>query len=205
MMKHLRSLFGGKPPAPANPKELFAAEVELFLRSAAGVKSVTRAPGDFAFEVVTSAGTRRVFLDNAFVESREMSPEQRREKIAFFFAAVGADEQNESWDAARETFVPVLRGATYGMDLWMKQPAAAFVRRPFLPHVDIIVAMDRASKSTTRRTVLSGSSRRTTRTSPPASSCPAGSPPSAAGSRGTPSRSPPSARPSWWEATAAPR
>jgi hypothetical protein len=43
MMKQLRSLFGGKPPPPSEPKDIFAAEVEQFLRSASGVKSVTRA------------------------------------------------------------------------------------------------------------------------------------------------------------------
>ena len=145
MMKQLRSLLGSKPPPPADPKELFAAEVEAFLRTAAGVKKVTRVPGDFAFEVVTSSGSRRAFLENAFTESREMSPDERRAKIAFFFSAVGGDEQNETWETARETFVPVLRGATYGMELWMAQPTAAVLRRPFLPHVDILVAMDRTT------------------------------------------------------------
>jgi uncharacterized protein YtpQ (UPF0354 family) len=157
MLKQLRSIFGGKPPASSDPKEIFAAEVEQFLRAVSGVKGVTHSPGEFALEVVTSAGSRRVYLDNAFAESREMSPEQRRERIAFFFSAVGNEEPNESWDAARETFVPVLRGATYGMELWTKQPTAAFVRRPFLPYLDIIVAMDRptsmnfVSRSTVER------------------------------------------------------
>jgi hypothetical protein len=189
MIRQLRSLFGGNQPPPSDPKDIFAAEVEQFLRSAAGVKRVTRVPGDFAFELVTSAGSRR----------------------------------------CRRGHLPRLREGVVEED-----PAPAFVRRPFLPHVDIVVAMDRptsmtfvsrarssarrswnerssrapplafrsslapASSPTTRPTVLSGSSRRTTRTSSPASSCRVGSRPSVARSRETPSRSSPSARPSWW-------
>jgi hypothetical protein len=143
MLKQFRSLFGRKPTAATDPKELFAGEVEEFLRSLANVSDVKRAPDAFAFDVIVSGGARRAYLDNAFAESREMSPEQRREKIAFFFATIVEEKQTESWEAARATFVPVLRGATYGMELWTKNPGVAFVRKPFLPFVDVVVAIDR--------------------------------------------------------------
>jgi hypothetical protein len=84
-----------------------------------------------------------VEVDNAFAESRGMSPEQRREKIAFFFASVGAKGQEETWDEGREMLVPVLRAATYGVDVGLKEPKAACVRRPFLPFIDTLVAIDR--------------------------------------------------------------
>ena len=143
MLKQLRSLFGGKQPPAADPRELFTAEVEAFVRSLPPVQAVKHVPDAFALDVVTTAGARRAYLDNAFAESREMSPEERRAKIAFFFAFVGDQEQNETWDEARETLVPVLRGATYGLEIWAQEPKAGFVRRPFLPFVDIVVAMDR--------------------------------------------------------------
>jgi hypothetical protein len=143
MLKDLRSLFGGKTPAPADPRELFAAEVQAFLRSMPKVTAVKRASDAFAFDLTTPGGKRRMYLDNLFAESREMSPEQRREKIAFFFLMLRDDEQNDTWEAARETFVPVLRGATFGIDGWMRDPRSAIVRRSFLPFIDEIVAMDR--------------------------------------------------------------
>ncbi len=157
MLKQLRALFSKAPTPPADPKALFATEVETFLRSTPSITTVTRVPGDFAFEVVASSGSHRVFLDNVFAETREMSPEQRQEKIAFFFSSVVGPDQNESWDVAREILVPVLRGATYGIELWVKRPEAAFVRRPFLPYVDLAVAVDRpTSMSFVSRVTVEG-------------------------------------------------
>src|SRR5688500_11817201 len=106
MLDRLRTFFGIRT-APSHPRDLFAAEVEHFLRALPTVVDVKRVPDAYAFDVETAAGPRRCFLDNAFAESRDMSPDQRREKIALFFALLGADEQNETWEDARETFVPV--------------------------------------------------------------------------------------------------
>jgi uncharacterized protein YtpQ (UPF0354 family) len=153
MLKQLRSLFERKPAGAKDPKELFAAEVTHFLKSLESVRDVTRGPDAFALDVVTSAGSCRWHLDNLFAETRELSPEERRQRMAFFFASVGDEEQDESWEDARETLIPVLRGATYGMESWMDRPEAAFVRQPFLPFVDVIVAMDRP---TTMRFVSKG-------------------------------------------------
>ncbi len=133
----------GKASPSIDPRELFAAEVEALLRSIPSVREVKRAPEDFALQPITTTGAPRVFLDNAFAETREMSPQQRRERIAFFFGHVGDDEQDEAWEAARETFVPALRGSTYGIEIFAGQPKATFVRKAFLPYLDIVVAMDR--------------------------------------------------------------
>jgi uncharacterized protein YtpQ (UPF0354 family) len=143
MLKHLRSLFGGKSPSPTEPREIFAAEVAQILGSRPDVKDVKRVPGAFAFDVMASGVQSRLFLDNAFAETREMSPEDRRERIEVFFAAVGAQVTTETWEEASATFVPVLRGATYSMEVWAHNPALGLVRRPFLPHIDVVVAMDR--------------------------------------------------------------
>ena len=148
MFGKLRSLFASKAPPPIDPREAFATEVEAYLRSLPDVTEATRAPEGYAFDVVTPAKRWRIYLDNAFAETRELSPEARQEKIAFFFAPEARhdpvdDEREETWDSACETFVPVLRGATYGLEMWLQKPRAEFVRRPFLPFVDRIVAMDR--------------------------------------------------------------
>jgi hypothetical protein len=142
MLRKLRSIFGSKPAS--DPRELFAAEVESFIRSLPNVKKVMRATDAFAFEVTRASGSTAVmFLDNAFAESREMSPEQRFEKIAMFFGLVGSEEPVETWEEAREMFVPVIRGATYGIGSWTKEPGATSLRRPFLPYLDQQVAIDR--------------------------------------------------------------
>jgi hypothetical protein len=141
MFDRLRTLLG-KPPKPSDPRDLFAREVEQVVRSFPGVLNVQRVPDDFALEVTSSGEPRRVYLENLFVESREMSPEQRRDRIAFHFNGVTAPPRTDSWSEARETFVPALRGATYGIELWSQHAEAAFVRHPFLPFVDLVVAMD---------------------------------------------------------------
>jgi uncharacterized protein YtpQ (UPF0354 family) len=145
MMKRLRALLRGKPPIRVDPRELFAAEAAAYLRSLPQVTAVARGPDVFALDVATSTrGSLRVKLDSAFAETRDMSPEQRRARIAFFFSSAAAAEEDEPWEVARETFVPVLRSATYGIESTIELQAS-FVRRPFLPYLDVVVAMDRES------------------------------------------------------------
>lgn len=144
MLKRLRSLLRGKPPIQVDARELFAAEVAEYLRSLPRVTAVNRGPDLFALDLVTSAGEAlRVNLDNVFADTREMSPEQRREQIASFFSVLVPDDEDEGWDLARDTFVPVLRGATYGIENTIELPAMTFVRRGFVPYLDVVVAMNR--------------------------------------------------------------
>lgn len=143
MLKSVRSLFGSKESSPADPRELFATEVEHVLRGVPNVTDVRRVPGAFAFDVQTSEGPRRVFLGNAFAESRELSPQARRDRILHFFGTVGDEEGNEPWESARKTLVPVLRSATFVMGLSLDEHDAAPLRRPYLPYVDVLVVIDR--------------------------------------------------------------
>lgn len=142
-MKRLRSLLRGKPPIRVDPREAFAAEVAAYLRSLPQVISIMRGPDALALDVVTSTGgSVRANLDNVFADTRDMSPEQRRERIAAFCAPALSVNEDEPWEVERGTFVPVLRGATYGIEASVEL-GTVLVRRPFLPYLDVVVAMDR--------------------------------------------------------------
>ena len=95
MLEKLRSIFGGKGRASADPRELG--------------------------------------------EPREPSSEGRRAKTG---SSVSRPPHSETWETARATLLPVLRGATYGVEMWAKQRSAAFARRPFLPYIDHAVVID---------------------------------------------------------------
>ena len=154
----LSRFFRRKPARPADPRELFVGEVEGFLRSEAGVTTVQRVPELFALDVTgPQGGPRRLFLDNVFAETRELSPEGRRAKLARHFSGLVVDVSEQSWDDARGMLVLALRGATYGIEALAQAPDAAIVRRPFVPFVDAVVAVDQpvtmdfVSKASLRR------------------------------------------------------
>jgi hypothetical protein len=145
MFDRIRSIFGArrKDGTPATPRDIFLAEVEAIIRALPGVASVRRVPNEFALDVGAGNRSHRFYLDNAFAETREMSPEQRRERIVQFFGSVCEPRGAESWDEARGALVPVLRGATYGMELWVRDSSVRVLRRPFVPYVDCLAVVDR--------------------------------------------------------------
>ena len=143
MFDRIRKLFAG-PTTSNDPRTLFAIEIEALVSTLPNVQTVTRSPDAFALDVTTPNGVQhRFFLDNAFDETRELSPDDKLARIAFMLSSLDEPIEKPAWDEARETFVPVLRGATYGIEIWAEQPNAMFVRRPFLPYVDELVGMDR--------------------------------------------------------------
>jgi hypothetical protein len=82
-----------------------------------------------------------VFLHNAFVESRDESTRQRRERIGRLVAAVTADPGPLDWASARASLRPVLRGVAFGR---AGVPGmVAPVSRPALPFLDELVVVDR--------------------------------------------------------------
>lgn len=87
MLKPLRSRSVRATYPLIDPREIFAAEVERFLSSVSNVGEVRRARDVFGFDLTTSAGARRVLLEDTFVESRGMSPGERREKIVLLLAS----------------------------------------------------------------------------------------------------------------------
>ncbi len=125
------------------PRDIFAAEAERVVRDVEGVLSVKRAREKYALEITTSTGTGLFFLRNAFAETREMSPEQRAARIADMArASREADDAPNDWESAQKMLVPILRRSTHDIALWSEEPKATFIRGPFLPFIDELVAMD---------------------------------------------------------------
>ncbi len=109
-----KKVFGGgaeAPKTPPSPREVFAAEVQACLETLPQVNSV-KAREDFAFDVtVAEGGVHTVFLENTFVETREMSPEERVGRIARLVSGIGLEEDLD-WESAQERLVPLLRACT---------------------------------------------------------------------------------------------
>jgi hypothetical protein len=140
MFKLLRGLF--TPTKHGDPRDLFADEVTTLARRLPNIAEVSRVEGAFALDVVaTSGGQHRMFLDNAFAETRELPPDERAARIAWHFAGIG-DARDTSWQASRASVAPVVRGATFGIEAWAADPAVQMLRRPFVPFVDAMVVID---------------------------------------------------------------
>ncbi|MEV4512163.1 hypothetical protein AB0K00_24730 [Dactylosporangium sp. NPDC049525] len=81
------------------------------------------------------------YLGNIFRECRDAGREERRERIARYLSAVvfqpGAPE---TWDEAAPLLRPLLRAVTFG--LGVPAGAPALLRRPALPMLDEVVAVD---------------------------------------------------------------
>lgn len=141
----LRALVGARgnaePPSPPSPRELFQAAVEAQLRENPAVESVTRRD-DFGLDVsLVSGGCHTVFLENTFRETRELSPDERRERIRRLLSGVGHQAPELDWEAARPRLVPLVRACT--MFLGMQDARAKLpVRRPFAPFLIETVALD---------------------------------------------------------------
>ncbi len=153
MLDRLRSLFG-KRAAPSDPRALFRAELEGVARSLPEVGDVRAVENAFALDVTTTDGeTHRVFLDNHFVETREMSPDQRRARIVYALTWIGQPHAL-SWDEARDLVLPVIRGATFGTLPASAMPSPAEeekdspIRRAFAPFVDVLAVVDRPTNMT---------------------------------------------------------
>jgi hypothetical protein len=125
-----------------DPRARFAAEVATVLREQDGVDDVTLVAGDFAIDVVSGEQPHRLFLDSLYAETRELSAEERRERVLFFVHDILHGERELTWEQARAALVPVLRGATYGIDAWARDEQAWMVRRPFLPFLDVMPVID---------------------------------------------------------------
>lgn len=141
MFERLRRFFS-KSTSLDDARELFATEAAEIIGALPQITKVERVPDDFALLLRAQNGhEHRVFLTNAYAEARDMSPADRKRHILHMFGAIG-HEIEQSWESARSMLVPVLRSATFGFEIAAKAPEAAFVRRPFLPFLDRVVAVD---------------------------------------------------------------
>lgn len=146
MFDRIRSFFAKRAPE-TDPRALFRAEVEAIVRSVEGIVAVTPAAEVFALDLTTSSGAlHRMFLENHFLETREMAPEERRARIVASIS--GIDERRDlSWAEARENLLPVIRGATFGaLPPSARAPGmnadASPLRRSFVPFVDVLAVVD---------------------------------------------------------------
>ena len=152
MFGWVRSLFGKSqaPQASDEARALFIAEAEAILGELPQVAGVKRDEAAFALDITTAEGlTERAFLENHFFETREMSPEERRNRLRVAFSSVGKRDVSAKWDEAKEQLMPVLRGATFGViNAGAHFPGAPVakpsspLKRSFAPFIDVMVVID---------------------------------------------------------------
>ena len=131
MFGRLRALFGKQ--SSVDPKASFLAEVMAIVRSQPHVAAVEPSDDAFALLLTLPSGRKyEMFLQNHFVETREMSPDERRMRIVAVLAGVDADREL-SWEEAQESLLPVIRGATFGQIAPSGMPATHEVMGDNLP------------------------------------------------------------------------
>jgi hypothetical protein len=84
---------GAKPAA--SPNDIFAAEVEAVLRTIPSVTSFQRQPEDCSLRIRRGDKENTLFLNDIFVETREMSPESRALRIHRLLRSLEAPSNNE--------------------------------------------------------------------------------------------------------------
>jgi hypothetical protein len=127
-----------------SPRELFAAEVEAMVRAMPSVTDVRPAPDAYGILVTRGAHEQTLFLDNVFEETRDLDPDQRRERIARLVRSLDTpDASAMSWKEVRPKLAPLLRTPT----MFASLPAAvaadkAPLRRAFAPFLIECVGVD---------------------------------------------------------------
>lgn len=126
-----------------SPQDRFARQVLTALRDA-GVADARYDRDEFAIHVRrdTAAGSPSIaYLGNIFRECRDAGREERRLRIARYLSAVvfpaGAPD---TWDEVAPLLRPLLRAVTFGLGVPAGSPP--MVRRPALPMLDEVVAVD---------------------------------------------------------------
>lgn len=147
------------PPKPrlsaVNPQELFAREAEEVLRECLDLIEVHHDAPRFALVFKTATGDHRFSLVNVFQETREMSPEQRRERIAYFARAAEENDGESGWTVAAPRLVPLLRPVSVEsalLDASTGGLSTDFAARPFLPFLRACLAIDNPTSTTYVRT-----------------------------------------------------
>jgi uncharacterized protein YtpQ (UPF0354 family) len=162
VLRRIRSWFARRPSDCAEPSltphELFLGEFEALARAQPDIADVERVDAEtaFALDLTTTEGeTHRLFLNNIFVESRDLSPDERRKRALLTLASLGSREDAPSWDDARNMLIPILRGVTFPNVKQLQLLAGtkdaspgAFVRTSFAPFIDILPVIDSPTQMT---------------------------------------------------------
>lgn len=144
--------FKRKPPpaaAPANervrnvdPREVLLREAEAVLRSDPKNGKVSRLENQFGLAVERNGDTRQVYLNNLFAETRELPPEERRNRILFFLTSISEDH-DEGWDEVQSMLRLVLRPCTANALIAPDGQLDVPMARPAMPFLNALVVVDR--------------------------------------------------------------
>ncbi len=124
----------------------FRDHVRLLLREHPRVEAVAEIDGEYALGVRLDTGDRSIlYLSSLFAETRELGPDARdaflRDRLG---ALLAADDEADDWESVAARLVPTLRAATFGLDASLQAEIGGpdLVRRPFVPYVDVVLAID---------------------------------------------------------------
>jgi len=76
-----------------------------------------------------SDGTHTMFLKNTFIETRELSPADKLAALKRLLLNLERSRENRDWHDVNDSFVPLLRAATFGAGV--RGDAPPMVTRPF--------------------------------------------------------------------------
>jgi hypothetical protein len=145
--RHLpRAMTFFPPPRRArtgDPRALFAAEAEAALCEALPDAKIRFVPESFSLAIDLAGDVLTFFLENSFVETREMPPDARRARVVAATLSSVCARGAERWEDVAPRLVPVLRPTSTFVTL----PAEPLklhplARRPFAPFLVACLAVD---------------------------------------------------------------
>lgn len=131
------AVFGRDAPSP---QELFLRDFMAEALEYPGVERVEKSTEHEFTVLVWPIGASdpiRVYLGNVFHETRELSPEERRERIRALLTFMEKHDAEPSWEEARRVLVPLVR--MIGLERFT---STKLVSRPFVPFIGLFVGLD---------------------------------------------------------------
>jgi hypothetical protein len=125
------------------PREIFAAEVQSVIEELFPGLTVRRHPEAYGFLFQRGDREQAMFLDNVFLETRDLDPDRRREQVVRFVRSMETpDPSSMAWDEVRPRLVPLLRTATVFAGIPQLSTAQKPLSRPFAPFLLECVGID---------------------------------------------------------------
>jgi hypothetical protein len=131
------------PAGEARPdrRALFTAEVERAL-AATGANVVRHLPDEFAIVAKRGDAEFTVYLNNTFVETRDVDPDERARRIRILVGMFPGTGTKLDWEEAAPRLVPILRPATMFLAVLAQPNAKPVVHRTAAPMLLEAVAID---------------------------------------------------------------
>lgn len=124
---------------PPDPRELFAREVEQVLAQDDSVRAVVPDPENFAISVKVGEEDYVLYLANAYAETRDLSPEDRRNHIRRLISVVQPLTE-VAWEEARSNLMLTVRACTFGAN--PEADKGSYLGRPFVPFLEATLVLD---------------------------------------------------------------